>query len=56
MINMMKSFKPSKSENGEVLFSKIEKIEAEFAFLEVGNNINYYLVTLLLNEFMKMRF
>ena len=50
IINMLKSFKPCKSESGEAVFTKIEKIVAEFAVLDIGNNINYYLVTLLLNE------
>ena len=50
IINMLKSFKPSKNENGEAIFTKIEKIGAEFAILDIGKNINYYLVTVLLNE------
>ena len=48
--NLMKSFKPSKSDSGEHIFSQIEKIEREISSLDVANNINYFLSTVLLNE------
>ena len=50
LIDLMKSFKANKSQSGEALFSKIEKIGVEFESLQLGKNIKYYLVTFLLKD------
>ena len=46
LVNMIKDFKPNKSESGEKIFSNIEKIEAEFETLKLKENLNYFLATL----------
>ena len=46
----MSSFKPGKSDTGESVFSKIEKIETEFENLKVGENIQYFLATFFMKE------
>ena len=50
LLNLIKSFKPGKTESGEQIFSKIERIEADFRYLDVKSNTNYFLATLLLKD------
>ena len=50
LLNMIKFFRPGKTDTGEQIFSKIEKIEAAFRNLAVSSNSNYFLATLLLKD------
>ena len=50
LVDMIKQFKPNKTDSGEKIFSQIEKIEKEVEALELKCNMKYFIATLFVKE------
>ena len=50
LVDMIKQFKPNKTDSGEKIFSQIEKIDKEVEALELKCNMKYFIATLFVKE------
>ena len=50
LVDMIKHFKPNKTDSGEKIFSQIEKIENEAEKLDLKHNLKYFIATLFIRE------